>query len=271
MEPEQIENPVTETPVPATRTRGKAAAPAPEPVAEPQIPDFDTALAALSSHLVKGTPEYEERLAKLRSHQVVAGVAGSIAASMRRADDEQARLAADAAAAAAREKELLDLAENDPEEFAARFRTQAQADKAKQELENLRSKEEQRIAGQIGLAARDLPELQDLTVAEQRKIADRLAGVPADRVLGAYNTVLIDVAADRRASARLEAELPVRVAAEREAWAAESNAGRLRTNAAPGLGIAARPPTPDEPDFRLDPVGYLNWINNGGRNRLARG
>lgn len=259
-------------PNPAPRTRGRAAITAPPPEAPPQaqpLPDFQTALDALNQHLAKGTPEYEERLGILRSHGLIAGVAGSIAESMKKADNERA--AADAAieAARAKEQELLDLAENDPEEFAARFRTQAQADRARQELEDLRTTEQQRIASQIGLAARDLPELQDLDLAEQRKIADALAHASADQMLAVYNAVLIDITADRRATARMEAEFPNRLAAELEAKEAETNAQRVRNGTAPSLGVRAREPASDEPDYRLDPVGYLKWIDAGGRRRLA--
>ena len=125
-----------------------------------------------------------------------------------------------------------------------------------------------RHEGQTRHVRRDLPELQNLTLAEQRKIADRLVGLGPDQILPAYNTVLIDIVADRRTAARIESEIPSRVRTEVEAQMAETNAQRLQQSAAPRLGIAPRAPRSDEPDFRADPMGYLNWINSGGRARL---
>ena len=227
--------------------------------APPKIPDFDTVLAQLNAHLTKESPDYSEKIAKLKGHSVVAGVAGSIAESMKRIDSEQARLDAASKAASDKEEELLRLAEEDPEEFASRFRTQAQADKALRELEELRTKEEQRIAGQIGLAIRDMPEMQNLTLSEQREIANALAGVSADRVLAAYNAVVLKVASRRQTASLIEAQKPAWLAAEKEAWVAEQNGARLRSGVAPALGIAPRPPASDEPDFRADPTGWLKW------------
>lgn len=219
-------------------------------------------------HLDTHLREHPELRDKLRSNSIVAGIAGNLAEQRQAILKEQQELEAAKAAATAKEQELLDLAENDPEEFAARFRTQAQADKAKAELENLRAKEEQRIAGHIGLAVRDLPELQTLDLSEQRKIADALARVPSDQVLGVYTRTVIDIAAHRRALALAEAQFPTRLEAEKQAWTAQQNAVRIRNGAAPNLGVAARTPASDEPDFRADPMGYIKWAET--QRRLSR-
>lgn len=273
--PDSVEQtPQTEAAPPtavAPRTRA-ARVPIVPPVAPSRpVAEYETLMAQLSAHLAEH-PEDQERF---RSHGIVNGIVGEMADKLAERKQsvlrEREALEAAAAAARAKEQELLDLAENDPEAFAERFRTQAQADRALKELKDHENLVEQRIAGQIGLAARDLPELQTLTIPEQRKIADALSGVSSDRVIGVYNTVLIDIAADRRAETRMEREFPTRLAAEVEAKLAETNAARLRTSAAPALGTAARLAASDEPDFRADPMGYLSWIQKGGRDRLTKG
>ncbi len=240
----------------------------PAPAAEtPELPDFDTALAAIEQHLVKGAPDYEERLAKLRSHRVVAGVAGSIADSMRKAQDASAAIEAAAASAKAERERLREMARNEPEAFADQFLSQEEADEVRQKLESLRETEEKRIAGHIGLAVRDLPELQELSLSEQRKIADALAGVPSDQVLGVYTKTVIDIAADKRAEAVKERDYPARLEAELAAAQTAASASRLRSAPAPSLVTGANSPPTDIPDPIRDPAGYVRWIDAGGRRR----
>ncbi len=266
--PEPVIETQETTPTPPVRTRGKAAiAPETPPVEAPSLPDFDTVLSHLNAHLTKDDPEYADKLAKLRADRTVAGVAGGIAETMRKAQDAQAQLERQQEAERAERQRLLDMARDEPEEFAAQFLSQQQADDMKRQLEALETKAQTHIAGQVGLVVRDLPELQEMNTNELRRMADAMSGAHGDDVLGIYVKTAIDIAADKRAASKVEADFPARLQAEIEARETANNANRLRSTAAPSLDTGRPSSFTDEPDFRTDPAGYARWVDNGGRRR----
>lgn len=235
----------------------------------PEVLPFDALMEQVNQHLKKDAPDYAEKIAKLRSHPVVGGVAGSIADQQRRIQAEQDRIEQEASAAKKAQDDLLRLAEEDPEEFAARFRTQAQADKARAELENLRESEEKRIAGLIGVSTRELLGDEPLNVGEQRRIADALARSPRDKVLATYEATMLDILADRRSLTKAETLYQARFQEDYEARRLEENTNRIRTAPAPDLRAATTAVLTDAPDPISDPAGYVRWIDGGGRRRTA--
>lgn len=204
----------------------------------------------------------DEGKAYLKKHDVVAGIAGSIAETKLSLTREQERAAAAEAAVEAERQAMLDLARNDPDEFAAKFLTQAEAEHAKQEIESLRARERQAIGSRLGRAYRDAPEFQQepLTVSEYEALTKAvMAAKSEDEQLDAYARTMNTFTARRMAKPLAQSEYEARLAEEREAAVAQANANRLRTSAAPPLGIAPSVGGNDEPDFRTDYQGWLRW------------
>lgn len=240
--------------------------PAPEAPAEPEeLRPWENVLADLNRHLETAPDEVREAL---RKHQVVSGLAGQIAQGLasRQVENERAQLAAEAARN--REQELLRLAEEDPDAFAAQFRTEKQAEIARKELEEIRLDERRQLTEQLSRANASLPEWGELSPAEQSKVAKAIVNVPSAQVFAVYQAAVVDVIADRRAAKRTEAEWATRLAQEKEAWEAEQAAKRTKSTPAPNLrsGTAAQRDS-DEPDFDTDREEWDRWYENNERLR----
>lgn len=257
--PDPVEQ--TETPVAVEGTEQAAGAVAeatpPGDSSQPLIPLADL-LGSIEAHH-KADPKATRTA--LRSHSIVGGVAGDIA---EQANKEKATREATEAAEAARQKQLddlLQLAEDDPEAFAEKFRTQAQADKARAELQNLELNAQRAVAASVRENTAKLPEFQEqpLTLEEKERLVKGLKGLDNKAATATYPVLIADILADRRAAKRVESAKPEWLKAEREAWEAESVGTRVRTTAAPTLAAGRVAVASDEPNFRTSPGEWLQW------------
>jgi hypothetical protein len=220
-----------------------------EPVTE--TPDeLQTHLNELE-RLYRERPDAKDAISK---HQLVAGIAGGIGDRRFREKEEASNREAAERAIEAEQARLLQLAEDDPEAFAEKFRSEKAAERARKELETLQTKARETVGTHIGRAVRDLPEWKDLTAAEVGRIQRATSGLPEEQVLGVYVKTVADIVADRRA----EQKMDQRVAKEKEAWEQEQAASRVRNGASPNLRRGA-PGGADEPDFRSDYKGWIKW------------
>lgn len=234
---------------------GKAAAPV-ETEVQPVDP-FVAFMDQLDAHLA----EHPENKEKLRAHPVVSGIAGNIAERKVQETLAAAQASAAETATAAEIQRQLDLAENDPEAFASQFLTKAQADRQLRELESLKAKERESIHEAIGRATREMFGDEPLTPDELKEIATAIAGKSESETLPAYNKVVVKVLARREARRLADAEIPEKVAAEKEALRTELTGRAVRNTPAPNLrnGSAV---SSEEPDYTSDRKAWNKWYES---------
>lgn len=254
-EPTPLQETVPEPKAPTRRTRATAAVVegSPAPAFDPQV-----FLADLDAR----AKEHPELVEGLRKNRMVMGIAGELGEKIAQRTLTEKEAAAAEAAVKQRERELMDLAESDPDEFVAHWLGEKRGELAKRELEELKSKEDTAIAALIGHAARDLHEGQELTVEEKTEIANALAGI-SDRqqMLAAFNKANAQVAARRMARDLVEAEFPERLKAELEAREVATKVATVRSAPAPDLR-RGEPTGSGEPDHRADPVAWNKWYES---------
>lgn len=226
-------------------------APAPEAPATPEPTPFDAAMIVITA------AEHREAL---RTHPVISGLAGDIAKNLRAVDER--RSAAEAQAFA--EKQLLVLAETDPDAFAERFRTEKQAEQARREIEGLHLEARKEAAAQVGSAVHLLPKDEQPTPAEFAEIAQAVAHLPENEIIPKYTSLIWDKVGEKRAEKNRSA---IRNE-EREAARTEAAGQRIRTAAAPDLREGATQSLREgEPDWRRDPAGWTRWRDEQRRGR----
>jgi hypothetical protein len=227
---------------------------------------FDEAMAQLDQH-IRHDPKLRERL---RTHDIVAGIAGEIGSRIASQRLDEYRRDTMREAQDQRERELLELAEKDPDAFAEKFTTQKQSERARKQVEDLRLYERQALAMALGRAINDMPEIKGASSEEMAELAKAVAGIPDDQVISKWHKAVVELVARKRAGDLTEKQLASRLKAEREAWDTEQAAKRVHRETAPsvrtGRGVASN----EAPDFRTDPKGFDDWYNVNVLKRPAR-
>lgn len=245
----------TPTAVAEATTEGQApvqdAQPEAAAEAQPQAPatDWRAALDAVPAE-------------ELRRHPKFAGVVGSEKQLWQQEFQarEQERLAAEAKAAA--EKELEQLAEQNPVSFADRWLGERQAQKVREQLAGLETNARQAIGQQVGAAFHAIPEWAEIASDPDAlaHLATTMQGKGADEVIPAWNAAAVELVANRRARVLFERQLAERLQQERAAWETEAAARGFVTSARPDLVRGGRVSSADpEPDFRREPAAWNAW------------
>jgi len=121
---------------------------------------------------------------------------------------------------AAREKaqqELDELAQNDIVEFSRRYLTKREQERIAADLANLKTSTRTEFTQQLGRSYQRLPELKDLTPTETETLHRAIAGKSEDEFLESFNLAMVDIAAERRATAKVAKFRDTELAKEREA------------------------------------------------------
>lgn len=232
---------------------------------EPETPstegrDLSAVLEELDL-LLQANPDAKK---ELRAHRTLMGIAGdmahTIAQNMKREDDTKAqREAMDRL-----EAQMIEDAKSNPEQFAQKWLSGHEAEKTRQQLDDMRQSVENELGERIGTAVSSLPEFKELSPEEVAALASDLAGRPKAEILAAYTRAAVDAVARKRAgkeAARLEAEQAkwreTELKKEVQAALKEENAKRLRREGAPSMAAGAAAPTNTEPPF--DPKPGSAW------------
>jgi len=234
--------------------------PTPEPIVETPIerPPLEDVMGHLDYYL----REHPEAREALRTHSVVAGIAGEI--GERIANTRLAGVAAENEAKAAEDalQRQLKMADEDPEGFAAQFTEVTRGKIAERDLRSVTLKERKELANLIGQAVADLPEGK-FSTDELAEISTALVGVPDQKVIAVYTRTTNDIIARKRAERMTAERIEARVRDEREAWETEAAGKRVKASPAPNLrsGTAPQKDT-DEPDFIRDKKAWDNWYES---------
>lgn len=158
-------------------------------------------------------------------------------AAQKQAARERERLQAEAYEQARREREeqLMKEAEENPYAFSQKWLSTKAQERATEELNGLRARTQTEYATAIGRSLAELPEWGQMTPEEMQTLIDRASNLADEDVLPTFNRAAIDLVADKRAQARLEAEMSKRIAAERKAWETDQEARRLKGEDSPDL------------------------------------
>lgn len=222
--------------------------------------DPGTTLTALMDQMQALITEHPDAKQTLRSHPVVSGIAGEIAKRQTDQALETERAAATATENARQRQEMLDLARDDPEAFAAQFLTKEQASAAEKKLKDLQAAERESIHAAIGKATREILGDDEMTKDELEYVATAMAGKPESEVLPAYHKAVVEVLAQRRGRSLADTTVAERLKTERAAWEAEGTARRARTLPAPDLATGAAAAT-DEPANSNSPE-WRKWYDD---------
>lgn len=172
----------------------------------------------------------------------VAGILGSRLQNerekiRREIHEEQSRAASQKA-----EQDLLTLAQQDPFTFAQTYLSKAEQERIGRETENLKASTRTEFTQQLGRSYQKLPELNDLTPAEKETLHRAIAGKPEGEFLESFNLAMVDIAAERRANAKVAKFRDAELSKEREAIRQEEAAKRLKGSARPTLTRSGAPP-----------------------------
>lgn len=244
-EPEQAAPPAD--PTPASAPPAPAAAPA-EPVVHPGVEWLNTApVEEILKHprfggiLGQRTQEERERIRK-------------------EIEAENAQKARDAV-----EREMQELANDDPLEFSKRWLSEKEQERIRDQEKTLRDGVRKEFATKIGETFRNLAEWQEITPDEFSKLQQAVAGKSDDEAVGAFNIAALDIIADRRSAKRLDDWRAKELAKEREAIRAEEAAKQLHNSPRPDLARGSQP-SPFDPT-KLSDKDFDRWYRE---NRLGR-
>lgn len=220
------------------------------PAAEPATPDPKEATpqpgaggAAQTgdSAAVDTSPEWARYLEtaptdELKKHPKIAGLVGDLADKAWRKKqaehDDAARSRAQAEAEAALER----LADEDPEAFAARFKSDKERERAIRQFQSLRNDTRAEFANAVGSAYRDAPGWDDV---DHAKLMQAVAGKPDDEVIVAFHKEamrqLTEINSKKSAKALYEEWREKELPKEREALRKEIAAEMLKKEPKPGL------------------------------------
>ena len=234
-----------------------------ESVEPPDRPPWEEVRGHLD-HYLRESPEVRE---ELRSHEVVAGIAGEIGQRLAKTQLQQQRTEPAEKASDDALQAQLKLAEEDADAFAAQFTSETRAKIARQELQQIASKERKTLTEHIGRAMNDLPEWRELTRDDMAELAQAVSGVPDDQIFGAWIAKGTELVARKRAGKETEARLTERLKSEREAWDTEQAATKVKATPAPNLRSGNAAGT----DSGEPPVGTPAWDEwYETRHRLTR-
>lgn len=257
--------PKTDTPTPAPAEPAAPVAPAAE--AAPALPDLSPEqLAALLDRYAEDPDKRAGLTPLLRSNRFVAGIAGEVVQRDREAaDSEAARKAIEA-----EHESLRKMAKEDPLAFSEMWLSKDDLEAEKAKTAGLRAATRKEFVVAIGNALKDLPEAADFTPDDRKEIAEALIGLDEDAVVPAFNKLLIDKVAAKRADKRVEADIQKRLAAERKVWEAEQKTARLKARPTPDMATPPAPSATDnaEPDWR-DVKAYDAWYRKNVLRRAS--
>ena len=207
---------------------------------------------------------------ELRRHPKFAGVLGQMVdGAMRRWQaDQEGHVSRQAAENA--ERELTELAQSDPDAFAARFLTDKQREKALGQIETIRREEAKAMARRVGQAYAAIPGWDRLTAADHEVLARAIMGKPDDEVVAAYNATALALLTKYRvedeASNRMDTWTKTKLEHERKAIREEEAAKLLKAEPRPDIRGAMRGPA--VVDFnRMSDADYDKWYETEGPGR----
>lgn len=233
--------------------------------------DLSTVLEELDL-LLQANPDARK---ELRAHRMLMGIAGdmahTIAQNMKREDDTKAQREA----MARLEAQMIEDAKSDPEQFAQKWLAGHQAEKTRQQLDEMRESVETELGETIGAAVSSLPEFKELTPDEVAALAADLAGKSKREILAAYTKAAVDAVARKRLAKEAE-----RLAAEQAKWREtelkkevaaalkEENAKRLKKEQAPSIAAGTSGQASTEPPYDPKPGSAWNaWYQQKFRVR----
>ncbi len=220
-------------------------APAAEAAPPPEVEDYGKLLERIPDEVLLRDQRFNNKVGNLLQARLQA----------ERARDDQER--ADRARAEA-EQRLIAEAEANPYEFTQKWLKGKAEETARREFESVQTRARSEILAQVGQSFGVLPDWKELTPAELADVAQSVAGLPEDQLIGAFNAKAIDVIANRRASARAETLARQRLAAEREAWTREQAAQRLNGSPVPNMQAGMTPNTRFDPS-KLSDSDFDTW------------
>ena len=217
----------------------------------PERPSFDEVMGHFDAYL-REDPELRD---KLRSHDIVAGIAGDIAEKLaaQSLDIERQQAAEEGRKQA--EANLRKLAKEDPEAFTEQWLADQDSRVAKTDIQRLRFEERKALSSALGRAVADLPEWKEVSTQELADLAKSMTGIPDDQTIPVWQKAVTDLIARKRGSKLAASEVEERVKAEREVWEAEHAAERVRGSPAPNLR-SGEPASGEMPDWRADPAAF---------------
>lgn len=217
-------------------TAETSTAPAAEESAADQQPepiDWDNLNATLERAY---TADPKTAAGHLRKHRAIGGIAGSIAERQMAQINQQRDAERAAEAARAARAELEDMAQNRPLEFADKFLSIQEAEKARARIGAVEQNAMKRLMEQVGQAYHGIPEWKELNDDERTKLREAVAAGPDDQALSNFNRTALEIVADRRTASKLESRLKE----EKEAWKREYEAERLTSETTPGVRRPSR-------------------------------
>ncbi|MDA8219837.1 MAG: hypothetical protein M0Z94_19735 [Dehalococcoidales bacterium] len=192
---------------------------------------------------------------QLRKHPRIAGIVGS---ELQRATEaNRAKWEADQKDRADQEAEerLRRLAEEDPVQFSQQYLTEKQAEKARRDLADLRSKTEGEIGRVLGQSLQEIPEWKELSAEDFDTISKAVAEKP-EQALGAFAATAVQTVATKIAAKMLADWKAKELGKEREAIRQEEAAKLLKREKSPDMtkpaGAPAKPSLaaiPDDAEF----------------------
>jgi len=188
---------------------------------------------------------------ELRSHPKVAGIVGDMVDKAIRNWERTQHERITAAQRQQAERELEEMATNDPLGFSRRFLSDKEQDRLQRQFTTLREQTREEFARYVGAAYKEVPEWAELTPADYESLAKAVAGKPDDEVIAAYNARALELIADKRAEKRAadrhakwkSTELETEV----EARIKERQARELQRQRAPSVARPAGPGAPFDP------------------------
>ena len=232
----------------------EAAAPA-----APELPDLDPEAIAAVLNRYQDAPDKRAALVdKLRTHPLVANIAGDLAERQRRErEQEAARKAIEDEQA-----RLRKLADEDPETFASELKVRWDKEAADKRVADLRATTRQEFIQRLGTALKGIPEATELTAEEHARLTKALAGATEDDVLPIFQRFMTDLVADKRAAKKADEAIAERLKAERKAWEKEQADKRLKARPTPSVGTSPTGTAQDtgEPKDFLSPE-WAAWYD----------
>jgi hypothetical protein len=212
----------------------------------------------------------------LLGHKRFAGILGQ------RLGEAKSRWEAEAAAAAAEkaqqdayeklQAELLQMANDDPDAFAERYKKDSAAEKfqrqIRQQIASHGEQTVQQIGRSVGEALRATPGWEKLTPDDHATLLQAVSNLPVDQVLGVYTSKALDILAGVRAREAVDTFRKTELDKDRAATRTEMQAEALLNGARPQIGrVRGSETLSDEPDYNRNPREWDAWYRK--KNKLG--
>jgi len=205
---------------------------------------------------------------EIMKHDRIRGIFGSRIQQEREATERRVAEQAQKKATEDAKAELERLAREDWSGLSERILSDRQKEKIAADLAQLKSSTRTEMAETLGRGFKSLPEWDNMTPAEQEKLANAVLGRSDDDVLAAFTVAAVDIIAERRASGKVATWTASELAKEREAIRQEENSKRVKTSARPALQRNGAEPAKFDPT-QLPDKEYNQWYT-GPDGPLAR-